>query len=486
MSTECQSNQLDAVASTTKGSKPAPSNGAIQVLVIDDDPVALLAVTRHLKSRGFDVISADTGEAGLSKVVEKTSVALIDLRMPGLDGFACLKYLRENHPTIKVIMLTASSDIDDAVTAMKEGAFQYISKPFDPGSLTQLVTKAHEAWKVQQENTELREVLSFPEVPAKLPDEKSKCNANVLKFVKRISKLDSTVFLGGESGTGKTTVARLIHQHGHRTNGPFIAINCASLPRELIESELFGHAKGAYTGAVKDRIGKAELASGGTLFLDEIGDLPLELQPKLLTFLQERVIQRVGCNVVRPVDVRLIFATHHDLAKMCSEKRFRQDLYYRLNVLSLHLPPLRDRIEEVSEIAKSIVKAICVRQNRPLIDLSQEAIASLKSYTWPGNIRELENVLERAISFSEKQEISPEELLFDSVAQPLPQTTASAGPNTILAGMTLEDIEKKAILETLEHCQGNKAKTARMLGISEKSIYNKLKRHGLNKTSKNR
>jgi len=323
-------------------------------------------------------------------------------------------------------------------------------------------------------------VLSYPEVPVKLVSEKTECSTELLASVNRISQLDSTVFIGGESGTGKTTIARMIHQVGPRCKGPFIAINCASLPRELIESELFGHARGSFTGAVKDRIGKAEVANGGTLFLDEIGDLPIELQPKLLTFLQDRVIQRVGCNVVRPVDVRLIVATHRDLALMCRENRFRQDLYYRLNVLSLLLPPLRDRSEDISQIARSVAHSICTRQNRNPINLPEETVAMLQAHHWPGNIRELENVLERAIAFSDCHEIRPHELLFDqgvSTTDSMPQETDNS--NVSLAGKTLEEIEIEAILETLKANHGNKAKSARMLGISEKSIYNKMKRLGI-------
>jgi DNA-binding NtrC family response regulator len=364
---------------------------------------------------------------------------------------------------------------------MKEGAFQYITKPFNPESLAVHVQKAHEAWQVAQENTGLREVLSYPEMPAKLVSDQTDCSAELIASVSRISQLNSTVYIGGESGTGKTTIARMIHQSGPRTDGPFIAINCASLPRELIESELFGHARGAFTGAVKDRIGKAEVANGGTLFLDEIGDLPIELQPKLLTFLQDRVIQRVGCNVVRPVDVRLIVATHRDLANMCHENRFRQDLYYRLNVLSIQLPPLRERINDLPQIACSVISSICDRQARKPVTLADETIAVLQSYHWPGNIRELENVLERAIAFTDGETIMPADLLFDGLPPAEPSTqNPNSGLADSLAGKTLEEIEIQAILETLAANDGNKAKSARMLGISEKSIYNKMKRLNIN------
>ena len=320
----------------------------------------------------------------------------------------------------------------------------------------------------------------MPQTPAQLAETKTDFGEELLETVGRIAGLDSTVFIGGESGTGKTTVARMIHQKSHRSTAPFVSVNCASLPRDLIESELFGHIKGAFTGAVKDRVGKAEIANGGTLFLDEIGDLPLDLQPKLLTFLQDRIIQRIGCNEDRKLDVRLIVATHRDLAAMCRERLFRQDLFYRLNVLSVQLRPLRERPEAVQQIAMSTIKKLCQNEGKSTKELSGHALAVLKSYPWPGNIRELENVLERAVAFSESNQIQVEDLRFDA-AEPEPASNSKAVSRQsadvfTLAGNTLQEIERQAIIETLEACDGNKAKSARMLGISEKSIYNKMRR----------
>ena len=453
----------------------------INVVAMDDDPVALKALERHLLKRGCGVSTARNGEDGLELLTDDVSVALIDMRMPGLSGLDCLKYLNQYHPAVKVIFVTGSSDVSMAVEAMKQGAFQYVSKPFEPESLAVQVQKAHEAWKVARENSGLREVISYPEMPAKLVSDQTDLSVELTASVARIAQLDSTVFIGGESGTGKTTVARMIHQAGPRARGPFIAINCASLPRELIESELFGHARGAFTGAVKERIGKAEIANGGTLFLDEIGDLPLELQPKLLTFIQDRCIQRVGCNVTRHVDVRLIVATHRDLAQLSRENLFRQDLYYRLNVLSLQLLPLRQRDNEIEAIAKSVVQSICKRLGRQPIQLMAGAIAAIGSYHWPGNIRELENVLERAIAFANRPQLFAEDLIFDQPTNMPSQPTRSpdALESPQLAGLTLGEIEALAIRETLAANDGNKAASARMLGISEKSIYNKMKRLGI-------
>ena len=343
------------------------------------------------------------------------------------------------------------------------------------------VRNAYEAWRAGQNNRRL-DGSGMPEVPDDLLRAKDDPANEIFTAVSRLSQLNSTVLLGGESGTGKTTVARMIHKSGPRARGAFVAINCASLPRDLIESELFGHTRGAFTGAINERIGKAELADGGTLFLDEIGDLPIELQPKLLTFIQDRCIQRVGCNITRPVDVRLIVATHRDLAEMATRNLFRQDLYYRLNVLSICLPPLRERGEEFGSIARSVIRSICRRQGRAAVRLSEEALSHLKSHSWPGNIRELENVLERAVAFTDGDQLHPADLVLKqshSALTPAADEQVRIPRPYSLAGMTLQEIEAQAILETLEASDGNKARSARMLGISEKSIYNKMKRLGI-------
>ncbi len=488
------SKQEFQLASANQGEQTATDLTGCHVLAIDDDPVALRALERHLSRKGCNVTTATSGSEGLESVSSEISVALIDLRMPGLSGLDCLSYLNEHNPTISVIILTASLDVDSAVEATKQGAFQYITKPFDPKSLLVHVSKAHKSWQITNENSCLRDALSLPHTLTQSSKTKTNLGEELLETVERIANLNSTVFIGGESGTGKTTVARMIHQHGDRADAPFVTVNCASLPRDLIESELFGHIKGAFTGAVKDRIGKAEIAHGGTLFLDEIGDLPLDLQPKLLTFLQDRIIQRIGCNEDRVLDVRLIVATHRDLAAMCHERRFRQDLFYRLNVLSIYLQPLRERPEILKQIAESTAETLCQREGKPSRQLTGHAIAVLKSHPWPGNIRELENVLERAVAFSETDEIRAEDLIFDTANLPTSSeqyhsTTEASPPEFSLAGKTLEEIERRAILATLDACDGNKARTARMLGISEKSIYNKMRRlkiqYSANRETKN-
>jgi DNA-binding NtrC family response regulator len=291
--------------------------------------------------------------------------------------------------------------------------------------------------------------------------------------LEKIALLDSTALLTGESGTGKTTVARMIHERSARKKMPFVAVNCASLPSELIDAELFGHARGSFTGAVSDRPGRADAADGGTLFLDEIGDLPLELQPKLLTFLQDRTFHRIGDNLPRSVDVRIIAATHRDLRELCRKGVFREDLYFRLNVLGLTVPPLRDRPHDIIDMTAEILNRICRQRLSAPFELEPAAAEALQQYHWPGNVRELENVLENASAFCEDHQIRLTDLnLSDSPG-------AHHVPTLTLAGKTLAEIERLAILETLSHCEGNKAQAARVLGISEKSIYNKMRRHGL-------
>ena len=459
----------------------------VQVVAVDDDPIALRVLSKHLQDAGYQTIAIDNGETALEVISDETAVVLLDLQLPGVSGMDCLRFLRKHHPDVRVVILTGSGDVHDAVAAMQGGAFEYVTKPYDPAELLVHVNKAVEARNLLRENESLRESLTS-NVPASLSPVQCPTDNQLTENIHRIASLDSTVMIRGESGTGKSTVARMIHQNGPRKDKPFVAINCASLPRDLIESELFGHSRGAFTGAVKDRPGRAEVADAGTLFLDEIGDLPLELQPKLLTFLQDRTIQRIGSNDTKKVDVRLIVATHRNLAEMCTTNHFRQDLYYRLNVLRMDIPPLRDRKEEIPMLVANILKRIADRQNATCPLVSDEALLTLAGYHWPGNIRELENVLERAAAFCKTDRIGHSDLMFDNMIAMHEKAgrTHSAVVGKLptpgvptLAGMTLEQIERQAIIETLAACGGNKAKTARTLGISEKSVYNKMRRLGI-------
>ena len=448
------------------------------MLVADDDPISRLALTRSLEKLGHQVAAAQDGSEAFRMMTDDIQVALLDVHMPKTNGLECLKRIGEEYPDTQVIMVTSSEDISDAVEAMKRGAVEYVTKPIDTERLVALVQKGCDAFLLSKEHRGLSAVVG-QSLPTAEFSSAAPSSRRLKKQIDRVARLDSTILITGESGTGKTTVARMIHRMGKRANGPFVAVNCASLPRDLIEAELFGHAKGAFTGAVGERPGHIEIANGGTLFLDEIGDMPLDLQPKLLTFLQDRIIRRIGCSRELSVDVRLIAATHQDLHKMCSEKQFRQDLFYRLNVLDIEIPPIRQRRDDIPALATSILQRIALRRDLPSLQIDEDVMNELVNYHWPGNIRELENVLERASAFAENERIT-----IDDVR--LPKTTTDSAPDrgsekaqSSLLGKTLEEVEILALRETLAACGGNKAKTARELGISEKSVYNKVKRYGL-------
>lgn len=451
----------------------------IHVLIVDDDPLVREVLRRHLAAVGYLVEAAENSDDAHRRITEETCVVLLDLRLPGVDGLDCLRSLRQSYRDAQVIVMTASDDVRDAVEAMKLGAYEYLTKPLDPSVLLPLMRQAAKNALLAKEHQGLRAAVVTPQTAAELPavDQKTQ---TLLRQVERIAQLDSTVLITGESGTGKTTLARMIHQRGPRANGPFVAVNCASLPRDLIEAELFGHKRGAFTGASYDRPGRVEIADGGTLLLDEIGDLPLELQPKLLTFLQDRTVQRIGSNEMRTVDVRLIVATHQPLMTMCQERKFREDLFYRLNVLSLEVPPLRERTADLPQLIQAIQERISHRRGGRKLPLTPAAMDLLLHHSWPGNIRELENVLERASAYCEGAAIDASDL---KISLPTSSQGGAApvgsGPGRDLAGRTLDDIERQAIIETLHAFRGNKARSARALGISEKSIYNKMRRLGI-------
>ena len=412
------SDNLTAVAvDGGPASKAAPRGiERAKIIVADDEPLARRVLCRHLQEAGYEPLAAENGRQAMDLMCDDILLALLDLKMPGADGLECLRYIRKEYPDTEAIMISGAGQIADAVAAMKEGAFDYLTKPFEPEKVMVRVNQAVRAARLARDNRDLRQAVDCP-IPSPRFVAKTPVAQKLLSQVQRVARVDSTVVLLGESGTGKTTIARMIHQTGPRKDAPFVAVNCASLPRDLIEAELFGHARGAFTGAVKDRPGRAEIADGGTFFLDEIGDLPLELQPKLLTFLQDRTFQRIGSNKVQNVDVRMIVATHQDLLAMCRKKLFREDLFFRLSVLAVHIPPLRERMGDIPELSRRILDGIARRYGFPPWEIDGRVFAKLRGHNWPGNIRELENVLERASAFCEGPIIGEEDITFDSIIE---------------------------------------------------------------------
>jgi DNA-binding NtrC family response regulator len=440
---------------------------AIRVLAVDDDADLLMVLSGLLEAAGMQVTTADSGEEALEKLDDTFAVALLDLNMPGMDGIETLQRMKERVPELECIMVTARKDAHSAVRAMKAGAFDYVTKPPDADELLILIRRAAEAGRLARENAGLRAALGSADGTQRWIGS-SPASKLLLKRVDQVARTGAPVLITGETGTGKSLLARMIHDLGSRAGKPFITVSCAAIPRELVESELFGHEKGAFTGAAGERPGRMEIAGTGTLFLDEIGEVPLGIQPKILRVLEEREFERVGGNETLHMEARIIAATNRNLQAMCAENEFRVDLFYRLNVLHLEVPPLRERREDIRPLAEHVLAQI----NQDLgttKTLSEKAWDKVVNAEWPGNVRELQNTLERALTFAETETLDSNDLWIEK------KSAAAAAPQT-LANMPLEAVEKRAITETLQACNGNKAEAARRLGISEKTIYNKIKR----------
>ncbi len=458
-----------------------------QILVADDEVTLRKLLQTHLSRAGLEPVMAGDGEEALEKLTDDIAAILLDVNMPRMNGLEALERIKADHPDMPVVMMSARTEVKDAVDAMKKGALEYLTKPFDLEEVVALARQTVRMGQVSRRQKQLENAVGHSKPIGGFVGE-SETVERLLEQVQKIAPLESTVMITGESGVGKGLLARTIHYSGPRANGPFVSVSCPSLPRELLESEMFGHEKGSFTGAHQQRIGRIEMADGGTLFLDEVGDLPLDLQPKLLTFLQEREFFRVGGDRPLNANVRVIAATNSDLRTKVRSRDFREDLYFRLNVLPLEIPPLRDRLSDVPILAHHILARIAQARGIPEINLDNSAVQWLCNYSWPGNVRELENVLERSSAFCQDNMITrqdlttdsflnDEELLHEEPASPNGEKPAGDGRDPDLRGLTMEEIEKLAISQTLDECGGNKAQAARSLGLTEKTIYNKLKRY---------
>lgn len=445
---------------------------AQKILVIDDDVSLRRVMEFNLEQAGYQVLTAGNGEKGLELFRRhRPEMVITDVQMPGISGYEVLERLIELEPQTLVIIVTAFSTVEQAVDAMKVGAYDYLAKPFGRDQLTLTVAKAFEFRKLNQENKQLKEELAGSvqrhHIVAEAPAMK--------KLMERVSKVaasDVSVMISGESGTGKEVIAKALHNGSSRAREPFIAVNCAAIPKDLIESELFGHIKGSFTGAVNDRKGKFALADGGTLFLDEIGELPVELQPKLLRALQEQQIEPVG-GIAEQVDVRVIAATNRDLEEAMGNGTFREDLYYRLAVIPIEIPPLRERRDDIPLLMQYCLNKQGRGQN---IRFSDKLVDCLKRYDWPGNVRELENVIEQMMILRTSD-------ILDVSGLPArisrPTTRSGAVLNLPDEGYSLEQLEQDAVIEALARCNGNKSKAAAFLKIPRHTLLYRLEKYNI-------
>jgi DNA-binding NtrC family response regulator len=444
----------------------------MRILVVDDEERQRVLLTEYLNNAGHAARGAENGEEALKSLsLEGAEAAFVDMRMPRMDGLAFIKNSLELYPDLAIVVMTAYGTVESAVEAMKAGAFDYLLKPVDLEHIDILISKIDEKQKLITENRYLKRKLEQGGMPEGIIG-KSQAIRKVLADVNRIARSDATVLIRGESGTGKELVANAIHDASPRAGGPFLAVNCASLPETLLEAELFGHEKGAFTGAVSRRLGRFELAHKGTIFLDEIGDMPGSVQVKLLRTLESRKIQRLGSGADIAVDIRILAATNRDLEKRIKEGGFREDLFYRLNVIPISIPPLRERREDILLLTEHFIEKYSRKNNKAVRGITPDAKDLLLNYSWPGNVRELENLIERAIV------LTPGDVIDIKDLDPFIFTRAqSAG--TGFDDLNLEHLEKLAIIEALKRTDGSLSKAADMLGIHRNSIRLKINKYDI-------
>jgi two-component system, NtrC family, response regulator AtoC len=444
-----------------------------RILIVDDEEIVRESLSAWLEKDGYTLQTAPDGETAVERIrKERWSILLVDLKMPGIDGLKVLEEARKVQPEAAAVIMTAYATVDTAVAAMKIGAYDYLVKPFDPEELSLMIQKIVTQQALVRENVLLRKVLKrdyhFRDLISKSPTMQA-----VFDLARMAARSNSTILILGESGTGKELLARAVHMESQRSGGPFVAVSCAALTETLLESELFGHEKGAFTGAAVRRKGKFEMSQSGTLFLDEIGDITSKLQLDLLRVLEDRHFFRVGGSESIQVDVRIIAATNRDLPKAVADGSFREDLFYRLNVIPVHLPPLRDRLEDIPLLVEHFLEQLGAEMNRRVDEVSTDAMGILMSHTWPGNVRELRNVLERAMVVASGQVIQGSDL---GLRRPPCVSTDETGG---LA--SLDDVERHHIARVLQELGGNISHAARTLGIDRATLYNKMKKYQLRK-----
>jgi two-component system response regulator HydG len=436
-----------------------------RILIVDDEPIVRDSLGKWFREEGYEIGTAESSSEALTRLAERPwDLALVDIKMPGTDGIELQRRIHEINPELTVIIMTGYASVETAVQALKNGAYDYISKPFDPDDVAHLVRNALSHRHAEQENIRLRETVAEVSRPPELIGQ-SAAMQRVFEAIETVGPTDATALIIGESGTGKELVARAVHMASARRYHPLVVIHCGALTETLLESELFGHEKGAFTGAQYRKKGKFEIAEGGTVFLDEIGDISLKTQTDLLRVLQEREITRVGGNQPLKVDFRCVAATNKNLETLIEEGKFRPDLFYRLNVFRIDIPPLRDRREDIPLLVDHFVRKFSLAMSKKITSISPPAMQLLQEHTWPGNVRELENAVERAMVVAQVPELREQDFTL--------KLHHNGGE-----GRTLDEMERAHILRVLDECGGNQTRASQVLDIDRVTLYNKLKRYG--------
>src|SRR2546423_1831421 len=447
----------------------------VRILVVDDEPMMSDSLRQHLEDEGYSVDTAASGAEAIDLFDGGAHhLVICDVQLPDMDGLTLLRHMKDAKPNTEVIVVTGYGSVQTAVEAIKAGAFYFVEKPFDFEELLPLAEKALERRQLMAETENMRRQLSTRAEYFNIIGS-SKQMQTIYETIESVAKSDANVLIVGESGTGKELIANAIHYNSLRAKKPFIKVNCAALPKELIESELFGHTKGAFTGAHADKEGLVQHAAGGSLMLDEIAEMPVELQPNLLRVLQERSYRKLGSEKTYPVDFRLITSTNRLPADAIRDGALRDDLFYRISTITIHVPPLRERSEDIQLLAEYFLKQYARKYQRPISGISQSAYQRLFGHTWPGNVRELQNVIERAVLLAKNNKVEPVDLPFDNGS--LPEKNAAGANWDVPPNMTLEEIEKFVIERTLQRTGGNKQAAANLLGIYRPRLYSKIKKY---------